>query len=457
MTSVAMDNRVAAAQGKTVVVGLGKTGLSCARYLRQQGVDVVVVDSRAEPPGLELLQQELPDVPVYLGKFEGAMLSQAALLVVSPGVALNQHAIAEAVVNGVSAIGDIELFARQAKAPVVAITGSNGKSTVTTLVYEMARTAGLNVRVGGNLGTPALELLDEHEPDLYVLELSSFQLETTSSLKLAAATVLNISQDHLDRYRDMQAYINAKRRIFKEADVWLINVDDPMVNHWCQPDSRCLRFGLGTPATRFDFGVREAQGTRWLACGDELLMPVSELKVAGMHNVANALAALALGDAVGLPMVAMCETLRQFPGLAHRCQWVAEEAGVSWFNDSKATNVGAAVAAITGMADGSGKVVLIAGGEGKGQDFSPLRPAMAAKGRAMILIGRDASLIKTALGDVVTTVFAANLGDAVNQARTLAQPGDAVLLAPACASFDMFSGYEDRGEQFVEAVVRALQ
>lgn len=457
MTPAAMDNRVAAAQGKTVIVGLGKTGLSCARYLRQQGVDVVVVDSRAEPPGLEILQQELPEVPVFLGPFDGRMLSQAALLVVSPGVALEQHAIAEAVANGVAAIGDIELFARQANAPVVAITGSNGKSTVTTLLYEMARAAGRDVRVGGNLGTPALELLGEHEPDLYVLELSSFQLETTSSLKPVAATVLNISQDHLDRYRDMQGYVNAKRRIFMGADIWLINVDDPMVGSWCQPSSGCLRFGLGTPATRFDFGVREAQGKRWLARGDELLMPVTELKIAGMHNVANALAALALGDAVGLPMAVMCETLRRFHGLAHRCQWVAEENGVAWFNDSKATNVGAAVAAITGMADGSGKVVLIAGGEGKGQDFSPLRPVMAAKGRAVILIGQDASIIKTALGDVVPTTFAANLGEAVSCARVLAEPGDAVLLAPACASFDMFSGYEDRGEQFVAAVMRALQ
>lgn len=442
------------AKGKTVVVGLGKTGLSCARYLRRQGLDVVVVDSRAEPPGLETLQKELPEVPFIPGKFDGCMLSQAAMLVVSPGVALEQHAIAEAMAAGVPAIGDIELFARAVTAPVVAITGSNGKSTVTTLVYEMALVAGRDVRVGGNLGTPALELLGEHEPDLYVLELSSFQLETTSSLKAAAATVLNVSQDHLDRYRDMDAYTEAKHRVFIGAKTWLINVDDPVVGSWCQPNSGCLRFGLGTPATRFDFGVRESDGKRWLARGEELLMPVSELKIAGMHNVANALAALALGDAVGLPMDAMCAALRQFRGLAHRCQWVAEENSVTWFNDSKATNVGAAVAAITGM---PGKVVLIAGGEGKGQDFSPLRPAMAAKGRAVILIGRDASQIKAALGDIVPTTFAANLGEVVSQARALAQPGDAVLLAPACASFDMFSGYEDRGEQFVQAVARALQ
>lgn len=454
MTSVVLDSRMNAAQGKTVVVGLGKTGLSCVRYLCRQGHEVVVVDSRAEPPGLETLQQEMPEIPVYLGPFDGRMLSQAAMLVVSPGVALEQHAIAEAVANGVAAIGDIELFAQQVQAPVVAITGSNGKSTVTTLVYEMALAAGRDVRVGGNLGTPALELLEEQEPELYVLELSSFQLETTFSLKAAAATVLNISQDHLDRYRDMQAYTAAKRRIFSDAKTWLINIDDPVVGDWCKPSSICLRFGLGTPATRFDFGVRESQGKRWLARGEELLMPVNELKIAGMHNVANALAALALGDAVGLPVAAMCEALQQFRGLAHRCQWVAEEDSVTWYNDSKATNVGAAVAAITGMPN---KVVLIAGGEGKGQDFSPLCAAMAAKGRAVILIGRDASMIKTALGDVVPTTFAANLGEAVSQARALAQKGDAVLLAPACASFDMFNGYEDRGEQFVQTVERALQ
>ncbi|MBI3772963.1 MAG: UDP-N-acetylmuramoyl-L-alanine--D-glutamate ligase [Gammaproteobacteria bacterium] len=438
---------------KTVIIGLGKTGLSCARYLTAQGYDITVVDSRKEPPGLEVLKTELPHIPVILGSFEPAVLAKAELLVISPGVPLNQPAIAEAVARGVPVVGDIELFAQTATAPVVAITGSNGKSTVTTLVYEMARQAGRNVRAGGNLGTPALDLLQDHEPDLYVLELSSFQLETTHSLNAVAATVLNISQDHLDRYQDMDEYIAAKYRIFQGGGVVIINLDDPVVNQWQLPGRNCLRFGLKEPELGSDFGLRQYQGESWLAQGNELLMPQKELRIAGMHNVANALAALALGAAIGLPCAAMIETLRVFKGLPHRCQWVAEQEGVTWYNDSKATNVGAAVAAINGM---PGKVVLVAGGLGKGQDFRPLQPVAADKCRAVILIGKDAPQLKAALGDVVPVFFAANLGEVVAKARTLAQPGDAVLLSPACASFDMFSGYEDRGEQFAAAVLRTL-
>lgn len=438
---------------KTVIIGLGKTGLSCARYLSAHGYDVMVVDSRKEPPGLEILKSELPHIPVILGSFDLAVLEQAELLVISPGVALNQPAIAEAVARGVPVVGDIELFAQKATAPVIAITGSNGKSTVTTLVYEMARQAGRNCRAGGNLGTPALDLLQDHEPDLYVLELSSFQLETTHSLNAVASTVLNISQDHLDRYQNMDEYIAAKYRIFQGGGVVVINLDDPVVNQWQLPGRNCLRFGLKAPELGSDFGLRQHQGEAWLVQGDDLLMPQKELRIAGMHNVANALAALALGTAVGLPRAAMIETLRTFKGLPHRCQWVAEQDGVAWYNDSKATNVGAAVAAIDGMPN---KVVLVAGGLAKGQDFRPLQPVVVAKCRAVILIGKDAPQLKVALGDSVPVFFAANLGEVVSRARELAQPGDAVLLSPACASFDMFSGYEDRGEQFAAAVQRAL-
>jgi UDP-N-acetylmuramoylalanine--D-glutamate ligase len=440
------------AQGKTVIVGLGKTGLSCARFLARQGADVMVVDSRAEPPGKNELQQELPEVMTQFGPFDAALLQQAELLVVSPGVSLREPAIAVAIEAGVEVIGDIELFARHVNAPVIAITGSNGKSTVTMMVGEMARAAKRNVCVGGNIGTPALELLQD-DAELYVLELSSFQLETTTSLKPVAAVVLNVSQDHLDRYHDMDEYAVAKERIYHGAEHRIINLDDPVVATWGGEDALCLRFTLNQPEGENDYGLRWAQGETWLAKGEALLMPVAELKIAGMHNVANTLAAIALGDSAGLPMAAMLDALRNFTGLPHRCQWIGEQAGVTWYNDSKATNVGAAGAAINGM---SGKVVLLAGGEGKGQDFTPLRNAMANKGRAAVLFGRDADQIEQALNNVVPVKRVTTLIDAVKTARTLAQAGDAVLLAPACASFDMFKGYDDRGNQFAAAVREVL-
>ena len=441
------------AQHKTIIVGLGKSGLSCARFLRRQGVEVMVVDSRAKPPAAQQLQSEFPEVETQFGGFYAELFEQAEVLVVSPGVSLSAPAIMTAIEAGVEVVGDIELFARHAQAPVIAITGSNGKSTVTTMVGEMAKAAGKDVRVGGNIGTPALDLLQVDEPDLYVLELSSFQLETTASLKPAAAVVLNVSQDHLDRYRDMQDYAVTKKRIFEGAAIKLVNQDDSVVAGWCGEDQSWLRFSLQQPQNSNDFGVAQQDDQSWLAKGEQLLLPVAELKVAGMHNVANALAALALGESVGLSMAAMLEALRNFAGLPHRCQWLAEKYGVNWYNDSKATNVGAAVAAIEGMV---GKVVLLAGGEAKGQDFSALRDALANKGRAVVLFGVDAKQIAEVLADVVPVEYVANLSDAAATAQRLAQAGDAVLLAPACASFDMFSGYEDRGNQFAAAVTEVL-
>ncbi len=441
------------AEHKTIIVGLGKSGLSAARFLSCHNCDVMVVDSRAEPPAAQQLQNELPEIETRFGNFEAELFEQAEVLVVSPGVSLFDPAIIAAIEAGVEVVGDVELFARHAKAPVIAITGSNGKSTVTTMVAEMAKAAGKDVRVGGNIGTPALDLLQENEPDLYVLELSSFQLETTASLKSAAAVVLNVSQDHLDRYRDMQDYAVTKKRIYNGAENKLVNLDDALVASWCGEDQSWKRFSLQQPLRNTDFGVRQQNAQSWLARGEQLLMPVSELKVVGKHNVANALAALALGESVGLPMAVMLEGLRHFAGLPHRCQWLAEKNSVSWYNDSKATNVGAAVAAITGMA---GKVVLLAGGEAKGQDFSDLREALAVKGRAVVLFGADADQIAVALSDVAQIERVHNLRDAVELAQNLAQAGDAVLLAPACASFDMFSGYEDRGDQFAVAVTEVL-
>lgn len=432
-----------------LIVGLGKTGLSCARFFARQGLVFAAIDSRDNPPELAAFRREFPEAQVYLGGFDPMVIFRAQRLIVSPGVALSEAPITAAVNRGAEAVGDIELFARTARAPVIAITGANGKSTVTTLVGEMVSDAGYKARVGGNLGTPALDLLKEEEPDFYVLELSSFQLESTSSLDCAAAAVLNITPDHMDRYRDIKEYAGAKARIYHGTGVAVINADDPLVSAMAPRGRRISRFGLSAPVSEQDFGVVERAGQPWLACGSKVLMSAAELRIKGMHNIANALAALALGSAVGLPMDTMLSTLRRFAGLPHRTQWVATRGGVSWYNDSKGTNVGATLAALQGM---PGRVVLIAGGLGKGQDFSPLKEAAVAKARAVVLMGRDAPLIERALQGAVPVVRVAGMDEAVQHAAELAQSGDTVLLSPACASFDMFKGYDHRGDAFAEAV-----
>lgn len=346
--------------------------------------------------------------------------------------------------------GDIELFARHAKAPIVAITGSNAKSTVTTLVGDMARAAGKRVAVGGNLGTPALDLLAD-DIELYVMELSSFQLETTERLNAEVATVLNVSEDHMDRYADMQAYHLAKHRIFRGARQVVVNRGDALSRPLVADQLPCWSFGLNKPDFKA-FGLIEEDGEKYLAYQFEKLMPVRELKVRGAHNQANALAALALGHAVGLPFESMLAALREFTGLAHRCQWVRELRGVAYYDDSKATNVGAALAAIEGLgADIDGKLVLIAGGDGKGADFSGLTAPVARYCRAVVLLGRDAELIAAALGDAVPLVRVKTLDEAVQRCAELAREGDAVLLSPACASLDMFKNFEERGRLFAQA------
>ena len=435
----------------TAVLGLGGTGLSVARYLARQGVAFRVLDSRMDPPGLAALRRELPGVEAVLGPFDPARLQGLERIVLSPGIAPDEPAVAAAAAAGTEVVGDIDLFAREARAPVVAVTGSNGKSTVTELVGAMAEKAGKRAAVGGNIGTPALDLLAGPEPDLYVLELSSFQLETTASLDAAAAVVLNVSADHLDRHPDLAAYAAIKRRVYRGHGALVINADDPVVAAMAEPDRPVIRFTLGEPDPE-GFGLREGDGETWLARGSDRLLPLSALAMAGRHNAANALAALALGEAAGLPMPAMLEALRGFPGLPHRCQYVAERGGVRWYNDSKGTNVGATEAALRGVP--GDKVVLIAGGEGKDQDFTPLRGPAAERCRAVVLIGRDAELIADALAGTVPLERATDMEAAVAAAARLAEPGDGVLLSPACASFDMFDNYIARGEAFVAAVGR---
>ncbi|BBT15188.1 UDP-N-acetylmuramoyl-L-alanine--D-glutamate ligase [Pseudomonas otitidis] len=433
-----------------IVVGLGKSGMSLVRFLARQGVPFAVADTRENPPELATLRLQFPQVEVRCGELDVEFLCRAQELYVSPGLALATPALQEAAKRGVKLSGDIELFARHAKAPIVAITGSNAKSTVTTLVGDMARAAGKRVAVGGNLGTPALDLLAD-DIELYVMELSSFQLETTERLNAEVATVLNVSEDHMDRYADMQAYHLAKHRIFRGARQVVVNRGDALSRPLVADQLPCWSFGLNKPDFKA-FGLIEEDGEKYLAYQFEKLMPVRELKVRGAHNQANALAALALGHAVGLPFEPMLAALREFTGLAHRCQWVRELRGVAYYDDSKATNVGAALAAIEGLgADIDGKLVLIAGGDGKGADFSGLTAPVARYCRAVVLLGRDAELIAAALGDAVPLVRVKTLDEAVQRCAELAREGDAVLLSPACASLDMFKNFEERGRLFAQA------
>ncbi len=434
-----------------VIVGLGKTGLSCARFLIACGYDFTVVDSRENPPGRDVLSTMLPADKIITGEFNKETFARAGTLIVSPGVSVQQALMVSARERGANIMGDIELFARVAKAPIVAITGSNGKSTVTTLLAEMLRQANKEVRVGGNLGVPALELLDD-TAEFYVLELSSFQLETTQSLDAVVSVILNISEDHMDRYDDLQAYVDAKTRLFSGQGCVVANLDDDAVMQGVNQlglQRKIISFSLKFPVDD-DYGLCPYEGETWLCKGPVMLMPVSQVAIKGTHNIANALAALALGDAIDLPMDAMLSALRTYTGLPHRMQWVAEFEGVNWFNDSKATNVGATVAAIEGVPGGD--VILIAGGQAKGQDFTPLGAVLAERVRAVVLIGEDAALLAEVIPESVSVSYAQDMLDAVRQAARDAHQGDAVLLSPACASFDMFSGYEQRGDVYMNAV-----
>jgi len=419
-----------------------------------------VTDSRADPPGLAALRAECPDAPLYLGGFDPAVFAGAARLLVSPGVSVKTPAIAEAAARGVPIEGDIEWLVQLTQAPIAAITGSNGKSTVTTLLGLMTERAGVRAAVGGNLGTPALELWLQTEgqppnvaPELYVLELSSFQLETTRSLNARVATVLNISPDHMDRYAALDDYIAAKRRIFRGDGVMVVNADDPAVMAMVESGREVLRFTLEEPGES-DFGLWREDGEIWLAHGRERWIAASELKISGDHNLANALAALAMGHALGLARDGMLAALREFTGLAHRTTLVRERDGVRWFDDSKGTNVGATVAALRGLVDpaATGRAVLIAGGDGKGADFGELAETIGHTTRAVILIGRDGPRIAAAVAGRVPTQRARDMAEAVRLAASVALPGDSVLLSPACASFDMFDNYEHRGRVFVAAV-----
>jgi UDP-N-acetylmuramoylalanine--D-glutamate ligase len=444
------------------VVGLGATGVSCVRFLERHGAAVEAWDTRDDPPGARELRSALPDVALHLGVIASSALDGFDWIALSPGVPRTEPAVARAIARGVPVLGDIEIFARHRRSlmpstKTIAITGTNGKSTVTEMAGEMARRAGLDTLVAGNIGLPVLDALGEIEaggrpPQAIVLELSSFQLESTSSLVADAAAMLNLSEDHLDRYPGIAVYGAAKARIFQGEGIQVLNRDDP-ASMSMRIDGRVLHsFGTGHPGSDLEWGVAVAPagGGPWLAQGAARLMPARALPVPGMHNVANALAALALARAIDLPYPALLDALRGFRGLPHRMQCIAEVDGVGYYDDSKGTNVGATVAALAGLPK---PVVLIAGGDGKGQDFSPLAPVVAKAARAVVLIGADAGRIAQALHGIdVPVERAESLDAAVARARELARNGDAVVLSPACASFDMFRNYVHRAQVFLKAV-----
>ncbi len=449
------------AAGRTLVAGLGATGLSVARYLARLGESLLVVDSRADPPGLEALREAQPRVRIVLESLDPRWLEGVSRVVLSPGLGLDKPLVAEARRRGIEVIGDIELFARAADAPVLAVTGSNGKSTAATLTARMLEAAGLVAPAGGNLGPPALDLLagdllpgdpsaPDRSADLYVLEISSFQMETTESLRPRAAAVLNISADHLDRHGDLVRYASLKAKLLTAAETAVYNLDDPLVREMARGCADAVPFSVREPLAR-GYSIVERGGRRHLARDGRPLLAADALKLRGTHNEANALAALALAATVLPDLTPALAALEAFEGLPHRCRFVAERAGVTYIDDSKGTNVGASIAAIEGLA---GPLILIAGGLGKGADFAPLAAAAAGKVEAAVLIGTAAAELERAFAGVCPTRRAADMPAAVAAAAALARPGATVLLSPACASQDMFRDYRHRGDAFAAAVER---
>jgi UDP-N-acetylmuramoylalanine--D-glutamate ligase len=453
-SDISKKMKIALKDKKVLVLGLGETGLSSLRWLNAQGARLSVADTRDNPPGLDTLKAELPLVKVYTGAFQASSFADADLIVASPGVPLNEPEIQAAIQRGVSVVGDVELFAqyRPSSAKVIAITGANGKTTVTTLVGEMCKAAGLKTIVAGNIGLAVLDTLSMETPDVYVLELSSFQLETTSHLQVDVATMLNLSEDHMDRYASFQDYAIAKARIFYNAKLQVLNRDDAWSMLMARPKLAQVTFGLSDDGDEYAYGLKQIDGDTWLCEGEKELINLQDLNIVGLHNAANALAAVALCRGIGIDYAHIIQTLYNFKGLPHRVEWVANIDDVDYYDDSKGTNVGATCAALSGLPQ---KVVLIVGGDGKGQDFSPLAAAVAENASAVVLIGRDAPLIEAALIQTNIPLYqAADLSEAVNIAKKLAKPDEAVLLSPACASFDMFKNYVHRAEVFVAAVNR---
>jgi UDP-N-acetylmuramoylalanine--D-glutamate ligase len=448
MSDIIVTNR------KTAILGMGATGISVASFFASKDMPFDFADSRNVPPNIDLVKVNYPQAEIALGSFDTDFLCRYDRLIVSPGISLAESALVKAKQQGVELLGDLELFLEQAEAPVVAITGSNGKSTVTALLGKMAADSGISVGIGGNLGTPMLDLLD-HSHKLYVIEVSSFQLELLNDSRGAISCLLNISPDHLDRYKNLQEYHTAKHRIFRGASKVIVNREDVLTRPLISTQIPMIGFGLNQPDLG-SFGILEGIKDGYLSYGIERLMRVDQVALKGTHNIANALAALALGYSVDLPMQGMLDTLKTYKGLPHRCQSIAQINNVSFINDSKATNTGATIAAIKGFGNPNSKnIVLIAGGQAKGQDFSSLSAEITAFVKLTILIGEDAHQLAAALDGSCEIKYSDSLDEAIIQANHSAISGDTVLLSPACASFDMFDGFEHRGYCF-ETAVNAL-
>jgi len=439
-----------------VIVGLGGTGLSCAKYFASLGEKFKIVDSRKNPPGLLELKQLMPDVECELGEFSAQTFLHAKQLIVSPGVSVQTKEIVAAQSAGVPITGDIDIFSKRVGAPIIAVTGSNGKSTVVAILAEILKKAGINFGLGGNLDgenfKPALDFLNEEKKDLYVLELSSFQLETTENLGAEVVSILNLSEDHMDRYDSLEEYHQAKQRIFMGCKKLVINRDEQYSYPSSELNVPVLDFGFSRPGIN-GFGLLDDGGDQYLTYQYEKIVSVTELKVFGRHDISNVLAAIALATAVGVNLKYIKSAITEFSGLPHRCQWVANIAGVEFYNDSKGTNVGATVAAIEGLGQRiEGHIILIAGGVGKGADFSPLVPAINKWGKEVVLIGEDAEKIAAYFDSDTKIYFANDMQDAVTISLQHAVAGDVVLLSPACASFDMFDNFQHRGYSFIQSV-----
>lgn len=440
--------RGARRHGRDIVVGIGSTGLSVARYLQRKGIEARFVDSRLEPPGLKALLEICPKAEISLGEVPAKFLKKVDRMIVSPGVADDEPLLAFGRDRGIAVMSDIEVFAGDVEAPVVAVTGSNGKSTVTTLLSLMCEAAGKVGLAGANLGRPALDLLENGRPDFYLLELSSFQLQRTAYLPAKVAVLLNISPDHLDWHADEAEYAAAKYRIFEHARSAVFNRADERSAARVAGLHSTISFALDEPGPG-QYGLRTDDGVEFLARGEKLLLSTDDIAMVGAHNQANSLAALAAAELMGLKLTDTLQVLNEFPGLPHRMQFVARIGGVDYINDSKATNVGAAVASVASI---RGPVVLIAGGQGKGGDFTALAQSVHAQLRAAVLIGEDAEAIAAEFAELATVYRADDLRAAVREAARIAEPGDTVLLAPACASFDQFGSYGERGDTFCRLV-----
>ncbi len=442
-----LDSQLSLNQGsKILIVGMGETGFSVARFLESHHMQFAVVDSREKPPFLDLLLEQFPDTALFLGGFDKAAFDVATHLIISPGVSLDEPSVKKALATGVTLVSDIDLFVCSTSKPVVAITGSNGKSTVTTMLGDMGNADGRKTAIGGNLGVPALNLLDENV-DLYVLELSSFQLERTRLLNAVAATVLNVSADHIDRHGDIEAYAKEKQKVYLGNGAMVINFDDPWVANMAVSGRETYYFSVKTSK---GFHLQKFQDDIWLMQDNQKLMLQKDLPLEGLHNVANALAALALGVSIGLSETVMCKSLKAFKGLEHRMQKVAEIKGITWVNDSKATNTGACIAALNGYQQ---KVILIAGGDAKGASMEALGSVIKEKAKCVILMGKDAQRIEQVIKGSVPFFSAESIQEAVHIAAREANEGESVILSPACASLDQYQSYQERGDKFITAVM----